>query len=130
MAYDPIIYGGSKSSVKGYAASRSKYFDELEKERKKKEKDTIAFGGSDPNSKAAKVEQSKGFWSGVGDFATGVGTTVVERVKGTGDFAVEAAKGIGNLIDTDAKMKKEAEYQKNKNEYLKQFLGDEKKYLE
>jgi len=106
------------------------YYRQKKKEEEDKKKNEIAFGGSDPNSKAAKVEQSKGFWSGVGDFAKGVGTTVVEGVKGTGDFAVETAKGIGNLIDTDAKMKKEAEYQKNKNEYLKQFLGDEKKYLE
>ena len=130
MAYDPIIYGGSKSSVKGYASSRSKYFDELEEERKKKEKDTIAFGGSDPNSKAAKVEQSKGFWSGVGDFAKGVGTTVTEGVKGAGDFAVETVKGVGNLIDTQAQMDKDKEYYKNKQEYLKQFIGDEDKYLD
>ena len=61
MTYDPIIYGGSKSSVKGYASARSKYFDKLAKEQEKKNKDTIAFGDS-TGGKAATVEKSKGFW--------------------------------------------------------------------
>lgn len=98
MAYDPIIYGGSKSSVKGYASSRSKYYDDLEEERKKKEKDTIAFGGSDPNSKAAKVEESKGFWSGVGDFAQGVGAGVV---KGAAGVVGSGARAVDSLLVGD-----------------------------
>ena len=111
MAYDPIIYGGSKSSVKGYSSARSKYFDELEEERKKKEKDTIAFGGSDTNSKAAKVEQSKGFWGGVGDFFGGVGKTVKEGVEGAGQFAVETGKGVKNYFDIKGEQDKEAKFQ-------------------
>ena len=92
MAYDPIIYGGSKSSVKGYASSRSKYFDELEAERKKKEKDTIAFGGSDTSSKAAKVEQSKGFWGGIKN-------TVAGSAKGAKDFmSATVGGGFEDLV--------------------------------
>ena len=130
MAYDPIIYGGSKSSVKGYASSRSKYYDELEEERKKKEKDTIAFGGSDPNSKAAKVEQSKGFLSGVGDFGKGVVEAGGNIVGGGAKFVVETVQGVGGLIDTQIQMDKQKEYDKKKQEHLKQFLGDETKFLD
>ena len=130
MAYDPIIYGGSKSSVKGYASARSKYFDELEEERKKKEKDTIAFGGSDPNSKAAKVEQSKGFWGGVGDFGKGVVEAGGNIIGGAAKFVGETVQGVGGLIDTQIQMDKQKEYDKKKQEYLKQFIGDEDKYLD
>ena len=116
MAYDPIIYGGSKSSVKGYSSARSKYFDDLEKERKKKESETIAFGGSEPNSKAAKVEQSKGFWGHIGDFGKGVFEAGGNIIAGGADSAQETSKGVKNLIETQAQLDKESNFQKGREE--------------
>ena len=121
MAYDPIIYGGSKSSVKGYASSRSKYFDELEEERKKKEKDTIAFGSSDPNSKAAKVEQSKGFWGGVGDFGKGVVEAGGNILAGGADLAQETFKSGKNLLDIKGEQDKEGKYQEGEREINQKY---------
>lgn len=130
MAYDPIIYGGSKSSVKGYSSAREKYFDELKKEQEKQAKETIAFGDtSGSSSKANTVEQSKNFFETVGDVVGGVGKTIGEGVQGAGDFIAEGVKGAKNLLDINAKQKQQKEYDKNKNEYLKQFLGDEDKYV-
>jgi len=88
MAYDPIIYGGSKSSVKGYASSRSKYFDELEKERKKKEEDPI-FNSS---NRADIVKENKGLFSGALDIVKGVASA-------GGDLAVGTVKTGKNLAD-------------------------------
>lgn len=128
MAYDPIIYGGSKSSVKGYSSARSKYYDELEKERKKKEKDTIAFGGSEQSGRAATVEESKGFWGGVGDFFGGVGKTVKEGVEGAGQFAVETGKGVKNYFDIKGEQDKEAKFQEGEREINQRYKkeADEK----
>jgi hypothetical protein len=120
--------------IKSSNTSANAYQQMYAKKRKEEEdakKNEVVFGDTtSTNNKAATVEQGKDFWGGVGDFAKGVGTTVVEGVKGAGDFAVETVKGVGNLIDTQSKIEKNKEYEKNKNEYLKQFLGDEKKYLE
>lgn len=106
------------------------YYASKKKEEEDKKKNEIAFGGSETSSRAAKVEQGKSFWSSVGDFGKGVVDAGVDLVAGGAEFASETAKGVGNLIDTQSKMEKNKKYEADKNEYLKQFLGDEKKYLE
>ena len=130
MAYDPIIYGGSKSSVKGYASSRSKYFDELEAERKKKEKDTIAFGGSDTSSKAAKVEQSRGLWgSGV---VKGVGRFIKDAAVSVKDDAQSSFRGIRDTIEGTVASGNQLKLEQGKNDlsnkYNKEIIDIYAKY--
>lgn len=106
------------------------YYQQKKKEEEDEKKNEIAFGSSDPNSKAAKVEQSKGFWSGVGDFGKGVVEAGGNIVAGGAKFVGETVQGVGGLIDTQVQMDKEKEYYKKKQEHLKQFLGDETKFLD
>lgn len=69
------------------------YYQQKKKEEEDKKKNEIAFGGSDPNSKAAKVEQSKGFFSGVGDVLGGIKDTVAGSAKGAADFTSAMVDG-------------------------------------
>lgn len=115
----------ASSSGKRYQS----YYQQKKKEEEDKNKNEIAFGGSDPNSRAAKVEQSKGFWSGVGDFGKGVVEAGGNIVGGGAKFVSETVQGVGGLIDTQIQMDKQKEYDKKKQEHLKQFLGDETKFL-
>ena len=86
MAYDPIFTPGKKSNASSFYSARRKYLDDYDKKKQKDQEDEIAFGGSDPNSKADKVEQSRGFWGGVGDFLGGVKDTLTVSAKGAKDF--------------------------------------------
>lgn len=101
--------------IKSSNTSANAYQQMYAKKRKEEEdakKNEIVFGDNTAtNGKANTVGQSKDFWGGVGDFAKGVGTTVVEGVKGAGDFAVETVKGVKNLIDIQGEQDKQAKYQ-------------------
>ena len=79
--------------------------------------------------KATKKEEGKSVFQHVGDFFGGVGNTVKEGVEGGVGFIGDTARGVKNLVDTQSSMDKDKEYNKNRDEYLKQFLGDEDKYF-
>lgn len=76
-----------------------------------------------------KKEEGKNAFQHVGDFLGGAANTVKEGVEGTVGFVGDTGRSIVNLFETDAALKKDKEYNEKRDAYLKQFLGDEDKYL-
>lgn len=120
MAYDPIIYGGSKSSVKGYASDRRKYFEDLEEERKKPQDDTVVFGGGS-DGKADAVSQNKSFWEQAGDVVGGVGNFVKDAAISIKDDAVDSFTGIKDVIEGSAAADRQSELEKGANDISNKY---------
>lgn len=118
-----------KSSNTSANAYQSMYARKKKEEEDAKKREVV-FGSGPTSGKAGTVEKSKNFWERSGDFMGGVGKTVGEGVAGGVDLAVNTVKSVGNLIDTQNQIDKQTEYDRNKNEYLKQFIGDEVKFLD
>ena len=66
----------------------------------------------------------------IGGVVGGAANAVKDIAVGGANFVGETVKGVGGLIDTQAQMDKQNEYNKKKQKHLKQFLGNEGKYLE
>lgn len=71
----------------------------------------------------------KGILEKTGDVIGAVGKTIGDGVTGAIDFTAETAKGIKGLVDTQSAMDEKNKYLKDRDEHLKQFLGDEDKYF-
>ena len=97
------------------------YYQQKKKEEEDKKKNEIAFGGSDPNSKAAKVEQSKGFWGGVGDVVGGVGNFVKDAVISVKDDAVNAVTGIKDTVEGTSATNDQSKLQEGANEIQNKY---------
>ena len=80
--------------------------------------------------KAAPAEgEGGGFLEGAGNFFKGVGETIADGATGAVDFTLETGRGIKNLVDTRGEMDRSRKFYEERDAYLKQFLGDEEKYL-
>lgn len=130
MAYDPIIYGGSKSSVKGYSSARAKYFEELKKEQEKAAKDQIAFGSGDSRTNA--VEKSKSLWDRTKDVAGAAGNFVKDAAVAVKDDAQQSFRGIRDTIEGTVASGNELKLQQGKNDisnkYNKEIIDIYAKY--
>lgn len=118
----------ASSSGKKYQS----YYQQKKKEEEDKKKNEIAFGGSDPNSKAAKVEQSKGFWGGVGDVVGGVGNFVKDAAISVKDDAQTSFRGVRDSIEGAVASGNQSKLEQGKNDlsnkYNKEIMNIYAKY--
>ena len=66
----------------------------------------------------------------IADFGGGIAKTVGDGLAGGVNFVGETVKGVGNIIDTNVKQQQNQDYYNKRDNYLKQFLGNEQKYLQ